>query len=187
LIYAVTETVAAFIFGSMSDSISLIGFALDSGIESLSAIVMIWRFSQVAKRTSEQDRKREHLAIRLVGVTFFPLAAYVAYESIEKILTQEGTHAQPYGIAVALVSIITMPILFSAKQKVGKNMKSKSLLADSKQTLACVVLAIALLIGLLVQNLFGWWYADPLVGLLIAAYLVTEGWRTVKEGELCAC
>jgi divalent metal cation (Fe/Co/Zn/Cd) transporter len=185
--YNIIEGLASILAGSMAGSIALVGFGLDSFIESLSGGVMIWRFSQHGKISVEAEQKIERKAAKLVGYTFFILAAYVLFESLKKLLARETPQPSLFGIIIAVVSLIVMPILFYAKYRLGKKIGSKSLVADSKQTLACVFLSASLLVGLGLNYLFGFWQADPIVGLIVAVFLVREGFETLREEKLCSC
>ncbi|MEJ2738294.1 MAG: cation transporter, partial [Dehalococcoidia bacterium] len=122
-------------------------------------------------------------ATRLVAYTFFLLGAYILYESIKKLLTQEIPEHSLVGIGIAIASIIVMPILFLAKYRTGKLLNSNSLVADSKETLACLFLSVALLIGLGTNYLFDFWQADPIVGLIIVIFLAREGYEILTEKE----
>lgn len=187
LIYNLLEGILSIIAGAIAGSVALIGFGMDSFSESLSSIVMIWRFRSYKKMNREQDSKLEKRAIKLVGYTFFILGSYVLYEAVKKMLFQEKPEPSIMGLVIVILSLIIMPLLYVAKNKTGKRIGSMSLVADSKQTLACVFMSLSLLIGLLLNQLFGIWQADPIVGLLIAAYLFKEGFETLKEGRLCSC
>ena len=183
--YNFIEGIVSILAGLLSGSIALIGFGLDSFIESLSGSVMIWRFYESRHFSDEEHERREKIAIKLVSYSFFVFGAYVLYESLKKLYLLEAPEPSIFGIIIALVSIIIMPILYYQKQKVGKNIASNSLLADSKQTLACVFLSVALLLGLLLYYLYGIWCADPIVGLFIVIFLFKEGYNTYKEETLC--
>jgi len=185
--YNVVECVLALLAGSLAGSIALVGFGLDSLVESLSGGVIIWRFARHGKMSPEEEERLERRAVKIVGYTFFILAAYVFYESLEKLILQEPPSPSLFGIFIALVSMIVMPVLFYIKYQTGKSLGSSSLMADSKQTLACAMLSVALLIGLGLNYWFGLWQADPLIGLVIAVLLVREGYHTLKEEKLCSC
>ena len=180
LAYNVIEFVLSIIAGVLSNSIALIGFGLDSLVESLSAGIMIWRFSKHGKISKEEEEKIEQKAERLVGYTFLILAAYILYESIDKLVSNEIPDPSLFGIIIAFASLIIMPILYLVKNRTGKEIGSKSLIADSKETLACTFLSIALLLGLGANYLFGFWQADPIVGFVIVVYLVKEGIEIIK-------
>ena len=184
--YNVLEGLVSIFAGILAGSIALVGFGLDSFVESLSGSVMIWRLRKYGK-ISEEEEEVERKAIRFVAYTFFILGAYVLYESIRKLYFREIPDPSLLGIIIAIISTIVMPILFYMKYQIGKSIHSKSLVADSKETLACVFLSVALLIGLGLNYAYGFWQADPLVGLVIVVYLVKEGYNTFKEEELCSC
>ena len=184
--YNVIEGVLSIAAGGLASSIALVGFGMDSFIESTSGAIMIWRFSQT--RLSEAEEKKvEARAVKLVGWSFFVLAAYVLFEAAKKLVTREVPDPSLFGIIIAATSLVVMPVLFFAKQRTGRRLGSRSLLADSKQTLACTFMSLALLLGLLANRLFGFWQADPVVGLFIGAWLVREGVETLREGRLCSC
>lgn len=185
--YNIVEGAVSIFAGYLAGSIALIGFGLDSLVESLSGGVMIWRFRPHPGRTPEEEERLEKKAVKLVGYTFIILAAYVLYESVEKLWSQEAPDPSLLGIVIAIVSLILMPTLFFYKYSLGKSLGSLSLMADSKQTLACALLSLALLIGLGLNYLYGIWQADPIIGLLIVGVLVREGYEALKEQKLCTC
>jgi divalent metal cation (Fe/Co/Zn/Cd) transporter len=185
--YNILEGLVSIFAGLSASSISLVGFGLDSFVESLSGGVMIWRFSKDGEIPEEEKEKIESKAIKLIAYTFFILGAYVLYESVKKLYFREISDPSLLGIIIAVASIIVMPILFYAKYQTGKSIDSRSLVADSKQTLACVCLSIALLIGLGLNYLYGLWWADPIIGLMIAAFLIEEGYSALKKEKLCSC
>lgn len=181
--YNIVEFILSIIAGILAGSAALIGFGLDSMVESLSAGVMIWRFTSHDKLSEADEEAREKRAERLVGYTFLILAVYVAYESISTLVTMEAPQSSLFGIGIAIASIIIMPLLYLFKYRTGKAIQSRSLIADSKETLACAFLSIALLMGLGANYLFGWWQADPVVGLLIVIFLIREGVEILKGEE----
>ena len=185
--YNVAECALSLVAGYLAGSIALVGFGLDSLVESLSGGVMIWRFARHDTLSPAEEERRERRAVKIVGYTFFVLAAYVLYESLEKLLFQEAPAPSLLGMVIALASMIVMPGLYYLKYQTGKSLGSASLMADSKQTLACAMLSVALLIGLGLNYWFGIWQADPGIGLVIAALLVREGYHTLKEQKLCSC
>jgi divalent metal cation (Fe/Co/Zn/Cd) transporter len=180
--YNISEGIISIVAGWIAGSIALVGFGLDSFVESLSGSVMIWRLRKHGKISEDEEEEVERKAVKLIAYTFFILGAYVSYESIEKLYVREIPDPSLLGIVIAIVSIIVMPILFYLKYRTGKSMGSRSLIADSKETLACVFLSGALLIGLGLNYLYGLWQADPIVGLVIVIYLIKEGYTTLKEG-----
>lgn len=174
--------------GLLAGSIALVGFGLDSFVESLSGGVMIWRFRKHGKMTKEEEEEKiESKAIKLIAYTFFILGSYVLYESVEKLCFHEIPSPSLVGIIIAAVSIIVMPVLFYMKYRTGKSVKSKSLVADSRQTLACMVMSVALLAGLGLNYRYGLWWADPVAGLIIVIFLIKEGYTALKEGKICSC
>lgn len=178
--YNVLEAVAAIVFGGIASSIALIGFGLDSIVESLSGLVLIWRLRQHGNVSEADEEHIERRAMRFVAITFFVLAAYVLFESARKLSGRDVPAPSLPGIVIAILSLIIMPLLARAKIHVGGHIGSAALVADAKETLACAFLSAALLIGLGANYLFGFWQADPLVGLAIVAFLVREG-REVWE------
>jgi divalent metal cation (Fe/Co/Zn/Cd) transporter len=178
--YNVIEGLISVFAGLLAGSIALTGFGLDSFVESLSGGVMMWRFRKQGELSAHQEEAIERRSTRLVAYTFFILAAYVLFESARKLYLHEIPQPSLIGIIIAVISIIVMPMLFYAKYKTGKSIPSKSLVADSKETLACLFLSVVLLIGLGLNYVFGLWQADPIVGLLVVAFLIYEGYETLK-------
>jgi len=182
--YNILEGVVSILAGLLAGgSIALIGFGLDSFVESLSGGVVIWRFRKHGKISEEEEEKVERRATRLVAYTFFVLGAYVLYESVRKLYLREAAEPSLFGIIIAIVSVVVMPVLFYLKYQTGKSIGSRSLVADSRETLACVFLSVSLLIGLGFNYLYGIWQADPIVGLIIVGFLVKEGYETLTEEE----
>ena len=185
--YNTLEGLISVLAGRAAGSIALVGFGLDSFIESLSGGVMIWRFRRHGSISHEEEARIERKATKLVGWTFYILGAYVLYESVTKLIFREAAGPSLIGMVIAVVSLVVMPMLYIMKNRLGRRMGSTSLVADSKQTLACTFLSVALLIGLGANYLFGFWQADPLVGLLIVVFLFKEGREAIREGKLCSC
>jgi len=181
--YNIIEAIVSIAAGVFAGSIALIGFGLDSIMESLSAMVMIWRFGKHGKVSEEEEQRIEVKAIKLVAYTFFILAAYVLYVSIDKLLSRDIPEPSLVGIVIATLSMIVMPVLFYLKYRTAKVMGSRSLIADSKETLACFFLSFALLIGLSINYAFGFWQADPIVGIIIALFLIREGYEVFMEAK----
>jgi cation diffusion facilitator family transporter len=185
--YNIVEAGVAIVFGSLAHSIALVGFGLDSVVESLSGCVLIWRLSKHKKVSEEEEQRIERKALRFVSVTFFILGLYVLYQSLKKLLLVEIPDPSLPGIIIAIVSIIVMPLLAWQKSRIGEKIRSRALIADSKETLACFFLSLALLVGLGSNYVFGFWHADPIVGLIIVIYLFNEGiesWNESKEEEV---
>ncbi|MBI3838575.1 MAG: cation transporter [Planctomycetia bacterium] len=177
--YNILEGVVSIVFAVAAGSSALLGFGVDSFVESLSGLVMVWRFS------GESGEHRELTAVRLTGCALLVLAAYVLYASAAQLYFGEEPKPSPVGIAIAVVSLLVMPALLLFKHRAAKAVQSRSLLADAKQTLGCICLSVALLFGLGLNFLFGWWQADPISGIIIAAFLAREGYRALTERELC--
>jgi len=181
--YNIVEFIISIIAGIIAGSIALIGFGSDSLVESLSGMIMIWRFRKHGKISDEEEEKIEKKATILIGISFFIFGFYILYESFKKLYLSEKPEPSILGIFIAITSIIVMPTLFYIKNKTGKSIGSKSLIADSKQTLACLFMSISLLAGLGLNYYFGFWQADPIVGLLITAFLFMEGYETLFEDD----
>jgi cation diffusion facilitator family transporter len=185
--YNIIEGIFALFFGTLAGSIALIGFGIDSFVESLSGSIMIWRFRKHENLSEKEEERIEKKATKLVGYSFFVLGVYVLFESVKKLYLQEHPDQSIAGIIIAILSLVIMPTLFYLKYKTGKSLKSKSLVADSKQTLACVIMSVALLIGLGLNYLYGIWWLDPIVGILIALLLFKEGKEALEEEKLGCC
>jgi len=183
--YNILEGIVSIFAGLLAGSIALVGFGLDSFVESLSGSVMIWRFRKHGKISEAEEKRVEAKAIRLIAYTFFILGAYVLYESAKKLYFREIPDPSLLGIIISIVSLIVMPVLFYMKYHTGKLINSRSLVADSKQTLACVFLSVTLFIGLGLNYIYGLWWADPLAGLIIVIFLIKEGYTALQEEKLC--
>ncbi len=173
----VIEAVVAIVAGRAAGSLALVGFGLDSTVEVASACVILWQFSGL-------DEDRERRALRLIGASFFALALYVAGSAAVDLIAGNEPESSPVGIGLAVASLIVMPILASAKRVTGRRLGSATVIADGQQTLLCTYLSVVLLTGLLLNAALGWWWADPLAALVIAALAVREGieaWR----GDTC--
>lgn len=184
--YNIIEAVASILFGSLASSIALIGFGLDSIIESISGCILIWRLRKHKHISEEEEKKVERRAMKFVAVSFFVLGSYVLFESLKKLIIGLPSDTTLPGIIIAIASMIVMPILAVSKYRVGKRIGSKALIADSKETSACFFLTIALLFGLGTHQLFGFWQADPIAGLVIVFFLFREGrevWGEAHESD----
>jgi len=181
VVYNLAEAVVSIVFGKIANSIALIGFGLDSIMESLSGMVLIWRLHKHGKITEEEEERAERKAIKFVAVTFFVLGFYVLYQSLKKLVVKDIPEPSLPGIVIAVVSIIVMPLLSSQKMKIGRQIKSMALVADAKETFACALLSIALLLGLGLNYAFGFWQADALAGLFIVIFLFREGRESWEE------
>jgi len=175
--YNVIEAAVSIAFGHIAKSIALIGFGLDSVVESLSGMILIWRLRKHGKVSEEEEEAVERKATKFVALTFFILGLYVLFHSVKKLIEKEIPNPSLPGIIIAIVSIVVMPLLSWQKFKAAKQIQSQALVADSKETLACFFLSVALLIGLLSNYVFDFWQADPIVGLIIVVFLFREGWE----------
>jgi len=185
VIYNVFEGAVSVVFAFVAGSSALMGFGVDSFVESLSGMIMIWRFSRTSNVSIAAGERKEKVAIRLVGLTLVILAGYVAYESCMMLYFSESPERYPAGILIAIVSLIVMPILYVAKRRTAEALRSRSLAADATQTLACMLLSMALLLGSGLHYFAGLWQADPIAGLVIAAFLIREGYKAWTEQHLC--
>jgi divalent metal cation (Fe/Co/Zn/Cd) transporter len=140
--YNVLEGVVSVVFALLSGSTALLGFGVDSFVESLSGMFMIWRFSCASCHPNEAAEQRERIAIRLVGLSLVVLAVYVIYESCSILYLSEPPERSPAGLLIALVSLIVMPVLLILKRRTAASLKSRSLATDAKQTLACILLSV---------------------------------------------
>lgn len=172
------EAVVALGAGAAADSSALIGFGLDSAIEVSSALVVLWHLR------SEQPEERERVALRLIALSFFALAAWVSANALLDLARGHEPDVSRTGIALAVASLIVMPALAIAKQRTGRAMGTATVVADSAQTWLCTSLSAVLLVGLGANGALGWWWADPIAGLVIAAVAAREG-RSAWRGDHC--
>ena len=186
VVWNLAEGVIAITAAALADSRALIGFGVDSFVESASATVLIWRLS-VEQRTPERAEQVEQRALRIIGVTFLALAALVGIESIRSLVAGEQPDVSWIGIALTIVSLIVMPVLAREKRKVGRELGSRSVEADSQQTRACVYLSAVVLAGLAANAMFGWWWADPVDALGVVVFLVREGREALAAEHVDDC
>jgi divalent metal cation (Fe/Co/Zn/Cd) transporter len=172
------EAVVAIVSGAVASSIALVGFGLDSTVEVLSASVIVWQM------TRDVPEDREEQALRLIAVSFFALAGYVTLQAVFDLASRSQPDSSMVGIALAAVSLVVMPLLAGLKRRNGRRLGSTSVVADSNQTLLCTYLSVVLLVGLLLNATVGWWWADPVAALIIAALAIHEG-REAWHGERC--
>ncbi|MEU8163491.1 cation transporter [Micromonospora parva] len=176
--YNVIEAVVAITAGTMASSTALIGFGLDSIIEVSSAAAVAWQF------VGPDPQAREKVALRVIAVSFFALAIYVTVESVRALAGGPDAEHSRTGLVLAALSLAIMPVLSYAQRRAGRELGSRSAVADSKQTLLCTYLSAVLLVGLGVNSLFGWAWADPIAALVIAAVAAKEG-REAWRGDAC--
>ncbi|WP_432477956.1 cation diffusion facilitator family transporter [Nocardioides sp. GXQ0305] len=172
------EAVIAIAAGLVAGSVALVGFGLDSVVEVSSGLIILWQFRHPLPES------RERVALRLMAFSFFALAAYVSFESVRALLTGHAADPSPVGIGLATASLAIMPFLSWAQRRTGRALGSNAVVADSTQTLLCSYLSAVLLVGLVLNAVLGWSWADPLAGLVIAAVAVREG-RAAWRGESC--
>jgi divalent metal cation (Fe/Co/Zn/Cd) transporter len=176
--YNVIEAAAALWAGGVADSSALLGFGLDSVIEVASALALSWQFS------AADPERREHLTLRIIAVSFFALAAFVAADASRSLMGAGEAHHSTPGIVIASLSLAVMPALSFLQRRAGRELGSRTAVADSRQTLLCTYLSAVLLAGLLLNSTLGWWWADASAALVIAVIAVREGinaWR----GDVC--
>ncbi|MGV0109235.1 cation transporter [Arthrobacter sp. CP30] len=178
--YNVIEAVIAISAGTIASSSALIGFGLDSIVEVLSAAAVAWQFA------GRDPEAREKTALRLIAFSFFGLAAFVSFDAIRSLLGGAEAEHSLVGIALAAVSLAVMPFLSWAQRRAGRELGSRSAVADSKQTLLCTYLSGVLLVGLLLNSTLGWSWADPIAALVIAAVAIKEGREAWKGDSCCA-
>ena len=178
------EAIVGLVAGVAAGSVALVGFALDSIVEASSGAVLLWRLRAEAKhgRPAEDVEQR---AVRLVAVAFLALAAYVGARAALDLVSGARPEESLVGIALAVVSLIVMPVLAWRKRVVAHKLDSRALQADSTQTTLCTYLSAVLLLGLVANAVFGWWWADPLAGLGIAAFAAREGRELWTTKDLC--
>ncbi|MEK6917254.1 MAG: cation transporter [Nanoarchaeota archaeon] len=182
--YNILEGLISVFFGTITGSIALVGFGLDSFVESISGGIMIWRFSQKSIDVHKEEII-EKKALKMMGYTFYILASYVLYESFTKLYFQEIPQPSIAGIIITTISLIIMPVLYVKKHNLGHKIKSKSLIADAKQTMACMSLSVAVLLGIAMNKFFGFWQADPIAGIVVSGLLIREGYLVLRDKKLC--
>ena len=175
----VVEAVVSVWAGLVAGSTALVGFGVDSAIESSSGAALLWRLQD---RDNHSDR--EALSLKLVGASFFLLAAWVAYEASESLLGQEPPSPSVVGIIVAALSLVVMPLLARRKRMVAASLGSHALAADSRQTSLCAYLSAILLGGLVLNAALGWWWADAVAALVMVPIIANEGLEAFR-GERC--
>jgi len=176
------EGIVAIVAGVIAGSVSLVGFGVDSAIEVTSGVSLLWRMS--ADADPDRRERIELVSLRIVGVCFLALAAYVAYEAVSDLLHREAPQRSLVGITLAVASLIIMPLLARAKRHVGSKLRSAAMSADAQQTQFCAYLSAILLMGLVLNALFGLWWADPVAALAMTPIIAREGIESLR-GEKC--
>ena len=180
--YNVLEGIVAVTAGVLAGLVSVIGFGVDSAIESISAVLVGLRLA-ARLRHGEADERKERLALKAVAVTFFVLAAYVTIEGVRSLISGETPDSSPLSIGILIASVVVMPILAAAKRRVGRRLGDNLILADAAETRICVWLSVSTLTGLVLFELTGAAWIDPVAAFIIAAFAVHEG-KEAWEGEL---
>lgn len=180
--YNSLEGVIAIVSGIVASSIALVGFGFDSAIEVISGLTLLWRL--YADVDEERRERVEQRALRIVGVSFIVLAAYVAFDAVKSLVRREAPDESIIGIILAAVSLVVMPLLVRAKRRVARSIGSAALNADATQTQICTWLSAILLAGLVLNAAVGWWWADPIAALVMVPILVKEGIEGLR-GEHC--
>ena len=176
--YNVIEGIVAVAAGVAAGSVALVGFGIDSGVEVASGLVILWQFRH------PMPESRERLAGQLIACSFILLAVYVTVESVRALIAQEPPDASTVGIVLGAVSLMVMPFVSVAQRRTGRALGSGAVVGDGNQTLLCTYLSGVLLAGLLLNGLLGWWWADPVAALVIAAVAVNEA-RAAWRGDDC--
>ena len=172
--YNVIEAMVAVWAGVLASSAALIGFGLDSVVEVLSAAAIAWQF------TRKNPERWEKVTVKAIGIAFFALAAYVSIDAVLALVGQEGLDHSPLGLGITALSLLVMPLLAWFEVRTGRELGSKSVMADAKQLILCVYLSGTVFVGLVLNGLFGWWWADSVAALVVAVLAVREGleaWR----------
>jgi divalent metal cation (Fe/Co/Zn/Cd) transporter len=180
------ETFVGLVAGIASGSVALIGFGLDSIVESSSASALIWRLRRESSGASTSEDV-ERKAVRMIALAFFALAAYVGGQATFNLVTDSKPEESTVGIVLAAVSLVVMPLLAARKKRMAKRLDSRSLQADSDQTSLCTLISAFLLVGLAANAWLGWWWADAVAGLAIAFIAAREGRELWTTEKFCAC
>lgn len=180
--YNVVEGIIAVTAGILAGLVSVIGFGIDSGIESIAAVLVGLRLA-ARLRHGQADERKERITLKLVALTFFILAAYVTYEGIMSLIDGDAPESSPVSIGILVLSLIVMPFLAVMKKRVGTRLGDNLILADAAETRICVLLSISTLLGVGLYMLTGAAWLDPVAGFVIAAFAIHEG-REAWEGEL---
>ena len=185
LAYNILESAVALIAGFLAGSVALVGFGFDSIIEVTASVTALWRLS--SDHDAHRRERSERIALRVIGWCFLGLAVYVAFESLRTLWLAEAPEESLVGILLASSSVIVMPLLARAKRRVAEGMSSGALASEAVQTMLCAYLSAILLVGLLLNALLGWWWADPLAALAMVPIIGREGWEALQGRSDCGC
>ncbi len=178
------EAAVAIGAGMIAGSVALIGFGADSTIEVVSAVGLLWRLRRAGPHaTVSEEGSAERRALYVVAITFFLLALYITWEAVTSLISRAEPLTSPVGIILAVLSLAVMPTLAIVKQRVGKEMGSRALVADSKETWVCSYLSLTLLLGIGAYAVVGWWWADPVGALAMLPVIIWQGWETLAEAR----
>ena len=183
IVYNSLEGLISIIAGLVAGSVSLVGFGIDSAIEVTSGAALLWRLRH--EFNPERRESVERITLKVVGLCFIALAAYILYDSASILVRHEAPERSIPGIALAAVSVVVMPLLARSKRQVAVKIGSAAMQADSRQTDFCTYLSAILLCGLLLNALFKWWWADPLAALVMVPIIANEGIGALK-GKACS-
>lgn len=177
--WMIVEAGVAIASGVIARSIALVAFGLDSVIELFAAAVVIWQLKGVA----DEQEAREKLALRLIAVTFFALAAYVTAEAVYDLVVKSKPETSVAGIVLAAAAVIVMPLLFVVKKRLARRLENAALGAEASESLICGMLAAIVLVALGLNAAFGWWWADPVAALVVALFAVREGFEALEDAS----
>lgn len=180
------EALISIVAGIVAGSIALVGFGLDSVIETSSGAVMLWRLHHSNERDAAARERAERIALRLVGVSFLALATYVGIDAAISLYRRDAPESSIVGIGIAALSLIVMPLLARAKRRVASQLNSGAMQADSRQTDICAYLSAILLGGLALNAAMGWWWADPIAALVMVPIIAKEGVEALQN-KSCTC
>lgn len=184
VIYDIIEVVVSLIAGFTSGSSALIGWGLDSTIEVISAATLGWRLHGEIEGIDEQRvKRRKQITLYVIAISFTLICIFISYDSISKLINRETVEWSTMGLIILLVSLVVNPILIYYKRSYGKKLDSDALLADAKDTFICLYQTVVVLLGLLLVNWLGWWWADPVAALLIVPYAAWEGWEAYNKAK----
>jgi divalent metal cation (Fe/Co/Zn/Cd) transporter len=175
----IVEAGVAIASGVIARSIALVAFGLDSVIELFAAAVVIWQLKGVA----DEQKAREKLALRLIAVTFFALAAYVTAEAVYDLVVKSKPETSVAGLVLAAAAVIVMPLLFVVKKRLARRLENAALGAEASESLICGMLAAIVLVALGLNAAFGWWWADPVAALVVALFAVREGFEALEDAS----
>jgi cation diffusion facilitator family transporter len=180
----VIEGVVAIGAGLLAGSVALVGFGVDSAVEVISAVGLLWRLRKAGpEATVAEESGAERRALYVVAATFFLLAAYITYEALHSLLGREEPDRSTVGLVLSVLSLVIMPALAWWKQRTGHQMGSRALVADAAETWVCSYLSLALLAGVGLHALFGWWWADAVGALAMLPVILWQGWETLGEAR----